>query len=371
MILIFVIFVSVVRCSSLYDASTTSIQTISTEPPQYQTHELSNILTTNLIGNFFDNTSNSWVDSCSNRVAPVVWQVAVAGRVMTNSGDVSNIQRALDALSNYKNSHGSFSASTNKNQEVYTDDNSQVSWVYTDAYSHTFDDDNLQTAKTILGVIESYQAQQGGILWSYQRNYISLISTLEAALAALRYSNEAYDQKLVDFAVNCIQWVMKNFVAKNGFIVDGEGNASRKINGGQLTYTIGTLISCCAYLDKLGDFRDNWKDMGIDFGVKFINGGHLNDQFFTNGYINDPVEHSHLLFVGLVDLLTLTNPVDDYQQQAYKAFKQMLVKESRHLRDIHPEVFQDSCPKGKFNTLLKYASIAQIFNVVARIVDMV
>lgn len=356
-----------------YGNYSTSITPIQTETPQYDVYELADDLSDQLVWLFFANGTYTWSDNCSSTVNPVVWQVAIAGEVMANTKDSNNLDRATSALKNYRNSTGGYSASMAKNGDIYTDDNAQISWVFTSAYSDTRTESYLEEAKSIIDLIRDHESpnQKGGIYWSINGEYISLISCLETAVAALRYNALSKNDDYVKLAKRAIIYILDNLVdEKDGFIYDGK-YPDGSINYGKLTYTIGVLISGCAYLDQLGDTEKNWKAIAVEFGVKFISGGTLNNQFFSDGHINDIIERSHLVFMGLADLLSFTTPSTPYQKQAYDDFKQLIVREARNFRDNNEEIFESNrCPNSsEYGTLIKYASLAQVFKSVSRVVS--
>lgn len=350
---------------------TTSITSVETKSAEYSASDITNSLTDNLQSLFWKSDSSSWKDSCDQSRNPVVWQVAVAGKVLTNTGDSSKASDAIDALNRYKSNtnEGGFSASTAKNGDIYTDDVSQVSWVFVDTYHITGEQTYLDEAKKIQKFLENWEddKQNGGILWSINGKYIALISTLEAALAALKLNDADSDQYLVDFAKSCIDWTFDHLKDDgDSFIYDGmyeDGN----INKGKLTYTIGVLMSCCAYLDKIGDDSKSWKSIGVEYGVKLAGGGKLDTRFFSNGHINDIVDRSHLLWAGISDLLQMTYPTSIYEFKAYDMLKNLAVREARHLYDGYPDMTKDSCPDTSYKSLLKYASLGQIFYEVSRV----
>lgn len=358
-----------------YGNYSTSITPIETESPQYDTQELADQLSDQLVWLFFANGTYTWSDNCSSTVNPVVWQVAIAGEVMANTKNSNNLDRATSALKNYRNSTAGYSASMAKNGDVYTDDNAQISWVFTSAYSDTKSQSYLDEAKSIIDLISDYESpdQKGGIYWSIEGHYISLISCLETAVAALRYNALSPNDDYVRLAKRAIIFILDNMVDdKDGFIYDGK-YPDGSINYGKLTYTTGVLISGCAYLAQLGDSEKDWKAIAVEFGVKLISGGTLDNQFFSDGHINDIIERSHLVFMGFADLLSFTTPSSTYQTQAYHEFKLLVIKEARNFRDSNKEVFESSqCPTtSDYGTLIKYASLAQVFKSTSRVVSRV
>ncbi|EGV65820.1 Six-hairpin glycosidase [Yamadazyma tenuis ATCC 10573] len=348
----------------------TSIQAIATESPQYDPSDLAKEMSTNLVNLFYANESNNWSDYCHSTSMPVVWQVAVAGKVMTNTKKPEYLDKAISALNNYRNASGGYSASMSRNGEIYTDDNAQIAWIYAQAYENTKYSKYQNENQNITDFIDGYTTRGGGILWSISGTYIASISTLEEAVAALKLYSSKKDSKYLDIAKANVNWVIDNLLENStDFIWDGM-NQDGSINEGKLTYTIGTMISSCAYLAYYGDSDRDWKAIGVQFGVQFIAGGALNNQFFTNGHINDIIERSHLLFVGIADLVAMTVPTSSYEYDAYQAFKRLVTRESRNLYDEYTSVVRNSsCPTNEYQSLLKYSSLAQVFYEVSRVVD--
>lgn len=352
-------------------SQTTQLQLIETKVPLYIAQDIADDLTQKLQEYFYQEDVGNWQNSCQNGGDPLLWQVAVASHSI-RSDDEQLTERALTALANYRNSTGGYSASTAKNGEIYNDDDAQVQWGFMDAYQLENNITLLEEATNLTDFILSYQHDEGGIRWSINGDYISLISSLEGALASLRLHEVNGETKYLDVAKQSINWVLDTLVdSSDGFIMDGE-TINGDINGGKLTYTIGTLLSSCAYLTKIGDKEKDWKALAIDYGVRLTAGGKLENQFFSDGYINDIIERSHLAYVGVADLLTLTNPSDNYQKEAYDVFKQFLVREARHYKDTYNTTINSSqCPEDDFQHLLKFSSLIQVFVAASRVTNMI
>lgn len=358
----------------LNDSST--IKSISTKLPYKDPNDISDDLSKKTDSLFFHDDTYTWSDICNGTKAPVVWPVAVAGKVLADTEDEDLINKALSSLKAYRASSGGYSASMGGNPQIYTDDNAQISWVFSSAYSTTNDNSTLSENKNLTGFLqENKDKQRGGIKWLVTSDYIALISNLETAVAAMKLNSISGDDEFVPLAKYCIVWTLQNLLdnsdTNDDFIYDGMYEDG-SLNKGKLTYTIGTLISACAYLTKIGDTEQNWQQIAVTMGIRFISAGELNNQFFTDGHINDIIERSHLVFVGFADLLELTTPQDDHQQKAYKSFKQLITRESRYLYDQYSDTINsDSCPSNEFNDLLKYSSLAQVFHAVSRVVDLI
>lgn len=349
------------------------IQTISKKSPINNVKTISDSLSRKTSSLFFNNDTYIWSDNCNSTKTPVVWPVAVAGKVLANTQDEAQIDKATSALKNYRNPNGGYSTSMKGDDQIYTDDDGQISWIFSSAYETTSNEKYLEENKKLMNfLVNQTDSSKGGIKWLITDSYIALISTLEVAVAALQLDDIGGDEDFIPFAKDCILWTLDNLVdnsSSNPFIFDGiykDGS----INKGKLTYTVGTLISACAYLVKLGEIDHDWQGIAVTFGTRFISSGKLDNQFFTDGHINDIIERSHLVFVGFADLLEFTIPKTDYQKRAYKAYEDLIVREARYLYDKHSDVINnDECPSGDFSSLLKYASLAQVFYEVGRIAD--
>lgn len=355
-----------------YGQYRTSIQTIHYDSPQYNTSGLAHQFATNLANLFYSESTNNWSDNCANSAVPVVWQVAVAGKVMTNTKRSDYLSIATTALSNYRNSTGGYSASTAKNADIYTDDNAQIAWVFSAAYENTGREEYLDEHRNITDFLALYEdeSQGGGILWTINGNYIASISTLETAVAAAQLCKHTGDTDYCQLAKDCITWTLDHLIDQNDkFIMDGLSEDGG-VNGGKLTYTFGTLISACAYLSQMGDLDQDWKAIAVEFGVRLLAGGRFDNQFFDqNGHMNDIIDRSHLVFVGFADLLEFTTPVGSYQEDAYNLFNDFVIRESRHFHDTYQNLINGTCPGNEYNSLLKYASLAQVFQEASRVSD--
>lgn len=357
-----------------YDDST-EIQSIDTKTPYKNTKDIDDLLSSKTYSLFFNNNTGIWSDNCNASNAPVVWPVAVAGKVVANTKDSDKINNVMSAFKSYRNSNGGYSASMAGDDQIYTDDNGQISWVFSSAYETTDKEDYLSENKDLNKYLSEQEddARGGGVKWLVTSTYIALISNLEVAVAALRLNEVSGDDDYVSFAKDLIVWTLENLVdnlTSNGkFIYDGMYEDGG-INKGKLTYTVGTLISACAHLIKMGDNDQDWRNIAVTFGVRLISGGKLDNQFFTDGHMNDIVDRSHLVFVGFADLLEMTTPQSDYEEDAYDAFKEFLQREARYFYDQNSDTINSkSCPSNDYNDLLKYSSLAQVFYETARVVD--
>ena len=92
----------------------------------------------------------------------------------------------------------------------------------------------------------------GGVRWKVDGDYIASISTLEAALSAVKLYEQNKDDSLLSFAKKCLSWLDDNLLDKlDGFYYDGLNvNNKTNIDKGKLTYTVGVAISTYSYLYK-------------------------------------------------------------------------------------------------------------------------
>ncbi|ODV66253.1 Six-hairpin glycosidase [Hyphopichia burtonii NRRL Y-1933] len=346
---------------------TTSIKSVSTSDPTVDPGDVYETLTSQLLGDFWNSDLSNFNLNCDNTDTPVVWNVAVAGKAVSDGGNRDQIKKVMNALSQYKsNDADGYSASTGKDNDIYIDDDAQVLWVFIDAYKNSIFD-GLNKARSLMSYIESYKDKKnGGVLWSVNGDYIASISTLEAGLAAARLFEVTYNNDYLDFAKYCTTWTLENLLDTNDkFIYDGISGDSGTLNKGKLTYTIGVAISTLTILQK-HDGSQNWKSYAVELAVRFMGGGQLNTQFFSDGHINDQIRYSHLLFVGLVDLIEDSNPSGSYEQSAYSAIKNLVVREARYLYDKHKDgAISKKCTD--VTDLLDFGSLTQIFYQASRV----
>ena len=156
-----------------------------------------------------------WNDNDSNcndgYTLPVLWTMAVLGEAIVKTGDVSGVEVTLDRIMQYYDSATkAFLASPNDGVEVYSDDNAQLAWVFIDAFKMTGQQKYLDHAKDIVLYIQTQQGPNGGIIWKKDKNYIASISTVEAALAAVRLYDITRDNSLLEFATDCMDFMFKN-----------------------------------------------------------------------------------------------------------------------------------------------------------------
>lgn len=353
---------------------TTSIKSVTTKDPTTKAADVYDTMYTNLWDLWWYDDNDNWRDGCNNNNTPVLWPVAVAGKAITDKEDSSKVDDVTGAIAKYKSksTDGGYSASTNKDDDIYTDDDAQALWVLVDAFKIKTSYDEWESASDLMSFLKSEKnSKQGGITWSINGDYIASISTLETGLAAARLYSMKYQSDLLTLAKYCINWTLSNLLdSDDKFIYDGM-NEDGSINNGKLTYTIGVAISTLCYLDKYDNFTDNadWKSMAVELAARFIGGGQLNTQFYTDGYINDQIRYSHLLFAGFADLLEMTDPLGDYENDVYDAIKNEVVREGRNLFDTYEDNninINGTCPSVNTD-LLDYASLTQIFYQVSRV----
>ena len=152
----------------------------------------------------------------------VVWSVAVAGMAIVQSGDISKTNQIITSLYKYQNSQGWFSA-TPGGGESFVDDNCQVLWVFIEAYELTNNTKYLTTANKLMELIQGQWSDKvGGVRWKVDGDYIASISTVEAALCAVRLYEQNKDDSLLSFAKKCLSWLDDNLLDKlDGFYYDG------------------------------------------------------------------------------------------------------------------------------------------------------
>lgn len=349
---------------------TTSIASVTTQDPVVSATDVFEQLANNLWSNYWSNSSDSWIDQCQTNNAPVLWPVAVAGEAIAQTGAIDKLAAIAHSFLAYKSKlEGGYLATTAQNDDIYTDDDAQVVWALVSANKNLPLPSYLDDASNLLQYIDlKNNLARGGVIWSINGDYLATISSLEAALAAVKLNAAEEQDGLVDMAKYYLVWTISNLMDDTDkFFFDGM-DVSGKVNNGKLTYTVGTAISTMAYLQKW-DTEYNWQAMAVELAVRVIGGGNLNSQFYSDGNINDQIRYLHLLYGGFADLLELTKPDGSYQQLAYAAIKNAVVKDARHIYDQNKNTtIKANCLSG-YNQLLDYASITQIFYQVLRVVD--
>ncbi|KAL6449942.1 hypothetical protein SBY92_002416 [Candida maltosa Xu316] len=229
-----------------------------------------------------------------------VWDVAVAGKATTNSGDIGKTTQIINTLYKYQNSDGWFTSTPGGN-EMYVDDNAQVLWVFLDAYDLTKNQQYLTTAINLMDLIQTQWSEIGGVIWQVGADYVASISTTEAALSAVKLYQYNNDQTLLTFANSCLTWMDEHLTDTDGFYFDGINQKDWAVNCGKLTYTVGVAMSTYAYLYKYtGDLHYVLDAVRKAYGT-------LTSNVFlrSNGFWNNDLRYVHLLFAGFADLITM------------------------------------------------------------------
>ena len=263
-----------------------------------------------------------WNDNDSNcndgYTLPVLWTMAVLGEAIVKTGDVSGVEVTLDRIMQYYDSATkAFLASPNDGVEVYSDDNAQLAWVFIDAFKMTGQQKYLDHAKDIVLYIQTQQGPNGGIIWKKDKNYIASISTVEAALAAVRLYDITRDNSLLEFATDCMDFMFKNLQdPQDKLFFDGtDKNDLGQVDKGKLTYTIGCSISTLVYLHKFRGDQD-MLDKALELALAATNpGGAFYD---GNGNWNNNLEYVHLLFAGFADAFRLSDLFGQYRDEVVK-----------------------------------------------------
>ncbi|CUM67185.1 uncharacterized protein PRCAT00004878001 [Priceomyces carsonii] len=233
-----------------------------------------------------------------------LWDLAVASRVVTMLNNNHRVDLVAEGLLKYKNSEGWYSATTNKDNDCYVDDNSQVVWVFLEAYKKTNNNDYLSSATDLMDLIRGqWVSNGGGVRWSVDGDYLASISTAEAALAAVRVFEVNTDWSLVAFALECVSWLLDNLQDPSDHLLyDGKQLPSGEVNDGKLTYSVGTTISTLVYLAKFTG-SSLWVKIAVQLGKAATDSS---GAFYSStGYWNNQLCYVQLLFGGLSDLVTL------------------------------------------------------------------
>lgn len=278
---------------------------------------------------FWQSSNSVWNDDDSNCgtndfSSLILWNQAVVGKAITNEKDTTNIDLTIANINLYKNSNlNVYSASTAGDTDIYTDDNAQISWVFTDAYLITSNEQYLTDAKNIVSFLMDQTDDKGGVIWKYNADYIASISTVEAALAAIKLYSITKDENLLVYTKNCMEYMFKYFQdPDDNFFYDGLDKTNYDdVNEGKLSYTVGCALSTLSYLYKFtGD--ENWKAKAIELGKAATN----QDGAFYNGnkIWNNELKYLHLLFAGFADLFTVGEWDSEYEVFKIEVFRQSL-----------------------------------------------
>lgn len=275
---------------------------------------------------------------------PVVWNQAVIGKAVTNSRDTERIKLVINNINNYKNNNlGVFSASTSGDEDIYNDDNAQLAWVFTEAYRATSNSEYLKMAEDVVSFLMKQwdSGGKGGVFWKYKADYISSISTVESALAAMRLYTITSDKQLLSFSEKCMDFMFEYFQASDKLFFDGfDIKNPEDMNKGKLSYTVGCALSTLAYLNNYSS-KTHWKTKAIELGEAAMNqNGALYD---GNKIWNNQLQYVHLLYAGYADLLTITE-----WEQEYTDFKLELIRQGNLMVDFR----QDPADKSLYFNLV-------------------
>ncbi|CCE82349.1 Piso0_002072 [Millerozyma farinosa CBS 7064] len=344
-------------------SSQSTIQSVETKPPVVDAKDVFQNVSDKLWDEFWSNSS--WKDSCKSGGSPVVWQVAVAGEAIDFGGDDDKISEAVDFLKTYRDSaSGGYSAGQGSPESgIYTDDDAQVQWVLTLAGKVSDSDEYLDDAQDLMEfIMKQINPTMGGITWSVNGSYIASISTLEAGLAAIKLYELEENYDYLNFSKYCIEWTYQNlYDSGNGLFYDGV-STDGEVNKGELSYTAGVALSTLVRLEKHDSSKD-WHSMAVDLAARTIGYGNLNSEFYSEGYISNQIEYSHLLFLGFADFVKRSSPKTSFESSLFTAVKNELVREIRHLYDQlgSSTISISGCPQGEYDSLLSYASLVQSF----------
>jgi len=250
---------------------------------------------------FSENDPACSMTSTNNFTYTSVWNLAVAGKVIVESGDIFKTINVINNLYQYQNSQGWFATVPNSS-ESFVDDNCQVLWVFIEAYKLTSNAKYLSTANQLMQLIQQQWSNIGGVIWKVDSNYIASISTVEAALSAVKIYQYNQDDTLLTFANSCLGWLDEHLTdPADGFYYDGIDKNTWQVNKGKLTYTIGVAMSTYSYLYKYTNDLHY-----VLYAVKKAYGT-LNSNVFlkSNGYWNNDLKYIHLLFAGFADVITM------------------------------------------------------------------
>lgn len=250
---------------------------------------------------------------------PVLWNMAVLGKAIANTGDKSGVDVTLERIMDYHDPEtGAFFATPNNGEEIYSDDNAQLAWVFIQGYKLTGNKDYLQSAKDIMSYIKTQWGPNGGVIWKKDKNYIASISTIEAALTAVRlYEVDNSDNSLLDFAYDCVNFMFDHLQDPSDHLFyDGtDKNDLSQIDKGKLTYTVGCALSTLAHLLNFKNDKDMLnKALQLAQAATDTEGAFYTD----NGLWNNNLEYVHLLFVGFADAFQLSDEFGKFKDEVVR-----------------------------------------------------
>lgn len=343
-----------------------SITPVEHPTPSVPAYNVFSAMTRNMWTLFWKSDQKLWNVACDGSGTASLWDVSVAGDISMYLWDYEKTLLAAKTFENYLNPQlGAFSASTNKDNDVYTDDNAQVVFALLSAYAQHPTREILKQMRDVLNfLVSQVNPKTGGITWHYGLPYVALISTLEAAMAAMRVHYYVRDATYLNFAKTQMLWILENLLDPNDhFIWDGIDSNSKNIDKGKLSYHEGLAMSVMALLSR-NDKSQDWQSMAVEIAVRSLGAGKLDSIFFSNGHLSNEVKYSHHFIGGLADLITVTSPRSTYEADAYAMINAVIARESRYLYDLHEStvIKSTTCPAlGGYNSLLNYASLANVF----------
>ncbi|KAI5960625.1 FAV3 [Candida pseudojiufengensis] len=287
-------------------------------------------------------------------VTPPVWSLAVLGKAITNTGDSSGTNTIISSILKYfDESTGAFFDYPNSGK-IYTDDNAQLMWVFTDAYKITNNQEYLKYAENILNYLRTQNFNnKGGILWTTNGNYIASISTVETALAAIRLYEVNGDESLIDTARECMDFMFDYFQDPNDkLFYDGlDKTAFDSVNKGKLTYTVGCAIST---LSKLYHLKND--NEALSRAIELANAAtKIDGAFYTVEKVwNNSLKYSHSLFAGFGDAFKSSSEFDQFKPEVIRQANYIY----EFLNDPHDQnLYFDAANDGTTTVYNKYASV--------------
>jgi len=279
---------------------------------------------------------------------PSVWDMAVLGKAIADSGDTNGVETTISRILEYYDSNtGAFSSTPNSSLEIYSDDNSQLLWVFLDAYKMTNKEQYLKYAEGIMDYLKTQNYQNtGGIIWKRDQSYIASISTTEVALSAMRLYEFNNDESLVELAQNCMDFMFNHLQDSDSLFFDGLDKETFSVNKGKLTYTVGCAIST---LVKLG--TQDALNKALDLATAATN---TDGAFYTSeGIWNNSLQYVHLLFVGFGDA---------FGTGKFDKFKDEVTRQGNYIYEFVQDpddanLYFDLATSGTPSTYAKYAKV--------------
>ncbi|CAI5758700.1 unnamed protein product [Candida verbasci] len=249
----------------------------------------------------------------------VVWPIAVASQAVVDGARIYPelkplIPAACEIFFKYKNqSKHAYSATENKDNDIYYDDNAQIASCLITAYEVTGNPQYLAQGRELVDFLmtgwnnDPKAATKGGMLWHISKSLLNACTTAEVAKACLQLSRFVKDGKrYIDFAIKCIQWqfnVLQD--PSDKLIMDGVGKGETNVSEVKYSYNLGTTLTAASHIYQITK-DEYWLKKATELAEAGINRNvFFYDRDFPDHlrYWRDGSYFNQLLIEGLADYL--------------------------------------------------------------------